>query len=625
MVRLQILGPRRLLPDVLADLQRRGVLDLRTPLPPGEETSRAALRLVPIREGEHAVEEILGAAVDGCERLRAALPRSAPGAAQGAAVALPDVEDPAFPARIAGLEAERAALDARVASLREERRVTERYGRLLSALAPLHPSLPRGGEAHPIGLVMRRDARAVTLLGAEVRRLTDGNCTVQTRPAGEDQLAVLVTVPEPSAAPVANLLFERGVEEIRLPSRYAGQPLVRALGLLLRREREIPSELAAAEADLAALAGRVAPALREALAEARSRLARIAALARCGETRHAFVVTGFVPDDGVEPLRKGLAGTFGGRVVTLAHAVARGDGEDVPVVLRNPPWIRPFERLLALVPPPRYDGVDPTPWLAVFFPLFFGLVLGDAAFGAGAMVVAAIAIRRGWRGAAGHDFAVIALACGAAALLFGVLFGEALGDLGARLGMRPILLHRREALLSFLALAIGIGLVHVSVGTGIGLVHALRRGHVRHALEQAGRLVTLAGAAAAGLAVAGVLPRAALVPAVAVAGGGALLSLVGGPMALLEVVLTLGNVLSYARLMALGIASVMLADVANHLAVAVHPAGLGLALALLLHGVNFTLGLMSPLIASLRLHYVEFFEKFYEGGGRPYRPFAPQA
>jgi len=126
-----------------------------------------------------------------------------------------------------------------------------------------------------------------------------------------------------------------------------------------------------------------------------------------------------------------------------------------------------------------------------------------------------------------------------------VLFGEAFGDLGARLGMRPILLHRRDALLSFLALAVGVGLVHVALGTAIGAVHALRRGHLRHALERAGRLVLLGGAAAAALAVGGVLSRAALVPSLAVAGGGALLSLAGGPMALLEVVLSLGNVLSY--------------------------------------------------------------------------------
>jgi V/A-type H+-transporting ATPase subunit I len=123
--------------------------------------------------------------------------------------------------------------------------------------------------------------------------------------------------------------------------------------------------------------------------------------------------------------------------------------------------------------------------------------------------------------------------------------------------------------------------------------------------------------------VAGALPHAAIRPALA----GALASLAaavvaGGPMAVLELVLGLGNILSYARLMALGLASVMLAEVANLVAVELEPRVAGLAVAVLLHAVNFTLGLISPTVAALRLHYVEFFEKFYDEGGALYRPFA---
>jgi V/A-type H+-transporting ATPase subunit I len=85
---------------------------------------------------------------------------------------------------------------------------------------------------------------------------------------------------------------------------------------------------------------------------------------------------------------------------------------------------------------------------------------------------------------------------------------------------------------------------------------------------------------------------------------------------------TLGNVLSYARLMALGLASVMLADVANQIAGLFATALVGLGVAALLHGVNFVMGCFSPVIQALRLHYVEFFGKFYQDGGRPYEPFA---
>jgi len=619
MSKVQVLGPRRLLDAALAFLQQQGALDLRTPSPLAAGLPSGSLHSVPLREGEHAVEHALESGLEAASSLLAGLP--AGGRAEEEP--LPAPGEPEFAARLDALAAERRDLEDRIAALKEERQVVDRYGRLLVALAPLRPVLPKPGDPHTLGLVMRHDARALELLDSELRRLTDGNCSVQARPAGEDQLAVLVTVPRARANEVAALLFERGVEEIRLPARYAGQPLVDALRLLLARERDLPAQIASAEEDLGRFAARVAPSLRRAVRQARERLDRLRALATCGETRHAFVVTGWLPRAKVPALEAGLSTAFEGRVTLVAHAPTPGEEGDVPVVLQNPPAFRPFERLLALVPPPTYGSLDPTPYLAVCFPVLFGLILGDAGFGALGVVLALLWRRRGWGGAFGRDLAQIALACSVAAAVFGILFGEAFGNLGAELGMRPILMDRRRAVLSFLALAVGVGVLHVGLGTALGVVQSLRHRHLREGLERAGRLLLLCGGAAAGAALAGLLPRAALAPTLGAGGLGVLLAVAGGgPLALLDVVLSLGNVLSYARLMALGLASVLLAEVANRMATAVHPAAVGIALALLLHAVNFTLGLVSPLIASLRLHYVEFFEKFYEGGGRPYHPFA---
>jgi V/A-type H+-transporting ATPase subunit I len=94
-----------------------------------------------------------------------------------------------------------------------------------------------------------------------------------------------------------------------------------------------------------------------------------------------------------------------------------------------------------------------------------------------------------------------------------------------------------------------------------------------------------------------------------------------GLIAPLELLATLGNVLSYARIMAIGTASVMLAIVANQMVGAVGSTTVGLMFALLFHLVNFAIGLFSPAIHSLRLQYVEFFGKFYSPGGRRYEPF----
>ena len=89
----------------------------------------------------------------------------------------------------------------------------------------------------------------------------------------------------------------------------------------------------------------------------------------------------------------------------------------------------------------------------------------------------------------------------------------------------------------------------------------------------------------------------------------------------IEVMSTVGNILSYARLMAIGMASVILAMVANRLSGAFEFAVIGIIVALLLHALNIVLAMFSPSIHSVRLHLVEFFSKFYEGGGMPYKPF----
>jgi V/A-type H+/Na+-transporting ATPase subunit I len=95
-----------------------------------------------------------------------------------------------------------------------------------------------------------------------------------------------------------------------------------------------------------------------------------------------------------------------------------------------------------------------------------------------------------------------------------------------------------------------------------------------------------------------------------------------GLVAPVELLSTLGKILSYARIMALGTASVMLAVVANRLGGATGSVLIGAMFALIFHTVNFGLGLFSPTIHALRLHYVEFFGRFYSPGGVQYRPFA---
>ena len=123
-----------------------------------------------------------------------------------------------------------------------------------------------------------------------------------------------------------------------------------------------------------------------------------------------------------------------------------------------------------------------------------------------------------------------------------------------------------------------------------------------------------------------VLPAGLMTPAIAgvilgIVMLGASLGWLGIIMGPIEFISLIGNVLSYLRIAAIGLASVYLAKVANDMAGMIGNVVVGIIVAVLIHALNLVLGAFSPTIHSLRLHYVEFFRKFYEGGGKPYQPF----
>jgi V/A-type H+-transporting ATPase subunit I len=217
----------------------------------------------------------------------------------------------------------------------------------------------------------------------------------------------------------------------------------------------------------------------------------------------------------------------------------------------------------------------------------------------------------------------IAGPCAVFAIVFGALYGELFGDLGRHwLGLRPLLFDREESMVAAMAVAIGLGLVHVILGLVLGTISTWRR-EPRHAVGRGVSAIMVLLIVVALLAALEVLPKGLVSPSViALLVAFPVLVLAEGFLAPIELLATLGNVLSYTRIVALGTASVMLAVVANRMVGAIGSTVVGVLFALLFHLVNFAIGLFSPSIHGMRLHFVEFFGKFYSPGGRRYEPFA---
>jgi V/A-type H+-transporting ATPase subunit I len=514
-----------------------------------------------------------------------------------------------------------AALEERRRVLEEERSLIEKYRGFFAAFqALLRRPAPPGAAAYFL-LLRKADPPLVGRLQAALAAAAGEAFELRSKtlPGGETALVVLAN--PKAASRVEELLGAARIDEVPIPPQYGAASLGDAIPSMLARLAGIPDEIKAVEARRRALAAAHGPELRAALGALRDRIAVLEALPLARVTRHAFVIDGWVPEAQRTRLAGRLSRETGDTLVLEELGRDKWTDPKAPVVLSNPGLFRPFETLVRFLPLPRYGTVDPTPFMGVFFPMFFGLILGDLGYGALLAGLALVLRLRSRPASRLRAVAGIAGACAAFSMAFGVLYGELFGDLGERLlGLRPVLFGREEALVPFLVLAVSVGLVHVLLGLVLGLVGALHA-HPRHALGRGVAALMVALVALALLAAAGIVPKGFFTPAVvALLAAFPVLVVTEGLLGPIEFLAALGNVLSYARIMALGTASVMLAVVANRMAGAVGSVAVGVLFALLFHLVNFALGVFGPTVHALRLHYVEFFGKFYGPGGMEYRP-----
>ncbi len=613
MAKVRILGPRDCLDGALRAVQDVGLLHLADPpdvegLAPIPPTPRAQRRR---RQLERLLDD-----VDAALRALAVSPRPA----RAEVVTLTMLSRWARLARRVRGTAE--ALAANIAALADERALLLKYRDVLETFRPLIEGLGRNGHLVTHAAVLPATQRAaVEQLAAQLRDASHEEIAVTIRVLRSGELAVLIVLPARTADRVDRLLTEARLPELRLPERY-GATLSAAFPAMRERLAAIPREEHDAQQALARHAREYAAQLAMARTAAHDALSDLAAHDRCGVTSHAFALEGWLPERQVAHLAQAVERSCGPLVTVTPVGHEQWQSHDAPVVLSNPRIIRPFEMVVRMMPLPTYGTIDPTPFVALFFPMFIGLAIGDLAYGLALGGIAAVLFRKTVAGSAGRMAAEIAAACALFASLFGVLFGEFLGDLGrTQFGMRHILFDREEAVIPFLIVAIALGGFHVALGLVLGVV-AKWRHERKHALGSGLTLVMLVLLTVALLATVDILPRGVVTPAVvALLVAFPVLVVLEGIVAPIELLATVGNILSYARLMALGIAGVMMAVVANEMAGAMGSAVAGIGLALLFHVVNFAIALFSPTIHVARLHYVEFFGKFYAPGGHPYRPF----
>jgi V/A-type H+-transporting ATPase subunit I len=524
----------------------------------------------------------------------------------------------------------------RIEELRTELAVLPRYIEPLRRLLPLVPELAELDESEikaleldAIALVLNTDDEAVVDALREALRAELGDRFVLVAAQVEPHaIGCVIVAPHSVSHGVQALLGRERVRHMPLPSRYENLSFRGAVTAMETRLSEIPAELGRAQHELHALLAPRVAAWRAARERLLSDIERLDAVAHAGATDRTFVVVGWAPREHVVELRRELERSAGGELV-LEELASPADVEP-PVLMRNRMLARPFEFLVRFLDLPRTGSLDPTMLMALFLPLMVGVMVGDVVYGVLLLGLSLLVRRRfATRSAALRDLSRVFVAGALWAILFGFLFGEALGDVGRRLGLPAFWFYRggADAVERLLLFALALGAAHVVLGLLLGLWQSAQARRKVELINRSGSLLALGGVLAlAGVAVDRV-PGGALALSVAAASiaigvvflvvGRGALGLIMGP---LDLIGTLGNVLSYLRLAAVGLASAYLAVVANELAV-LAPLWIGVFIAAFFHALNLALASLSPMIQALRLHYVEFFSKFYEGGGQPFRPF----
>lgn len=321
--------------------------------------------------------------------------------------------------------------------------------------------------------------------------------------------------------------------------------------------------------------------------------------------------------------------------------------EEVPVLLHNSSVATPFEAVTNMYSLPSRKDIDPTTILAPFYFIFFGMMLSDAAYGIILSALCAFVLKKYKPEGTIYKMFKMFFYCGISTFIWGALFGGWFGNFftvaaatlfGKELVINPIWFNPMDNPMKLLIFSLILGAIHLFVGMGIQAYMSVRDGHPVDAICDIGLwyvlliglvLFGVGGSVAPALASAGKIMSIVGVVGILLTGGrkkkGIIGKITGGLGSLYGITNYLSDILSYSRLLALGLATGVVAQVINTLG---SLAGGGVVGAILLtvalvFGTIFNLAInaLGAFVHSCRLQYVEFFGKFYTGGGREFRPF----
>lgn len=466
-----------------------------------------------------------------------------------------------------------------------------------------------------------------TLLGSLPPKNTESLLKIENIGAEElhkDEKESIVLISFMKSEDVVHTLRELQLEEAKLPLK-AGiiADEVKRLEAFLEEKKEERTALISEVSDLAKAYKCDVELLFEQY-RARSERSEV----RLPETRETVVIYGWVRADKIEKFKEAV-----GSATTLFDVEIRDpeEGEEVPTSLTNKKIVSQFEGITDMFNSPRYGDYDPNAVMAPWYWIIFGMMMGDAGYGL--MMAVLIFLAKKIMKPRGGTLKLmnVLLYSSVTTIIFGVLFGSYFGEelFPALIGFTAL-----DDPISMLILTLVVGVLHIFTGMITKMYIDIKNGRFWDAIfDQLSWMLVILG-----LGMIFIPPLSKVGPIIAIVGAvvilftagrskkGAIGKLVGGLGGLYNITSYFSDILSYSRILALSLATGVVGMVMNLLAGMVQGSVIGFVFSLLIyivgHVFNLVLGLLSAYVHSCRLQYIEFYGKFYEGGGVLFKPFS---
>lgn len=408
------------------------------------------------------------------------------------------------------------------------------------------------------------------------------------------------------------------------------------LAVLRREQAELAERKAALEQEIAKCADQK-PELRQLSDASRIEMDRGEAKGRTRETAETFLLEGWFPAENTKELEMLLEGC------TCAWQMTDPVPEDyprVPVKLKNNRFTGPLNMVTEMYSLPAYGSLDPNPYMAPFFILFYGIMMADMGYGLLMMAASLLVLKKKQPTGGNRNFFALLGLCGISTFILGAMTGGFFGDFIPQLVKlfnpestftwfwKPLFSPINDIIMVMLG-SLALGCVQILVGMVIGFIYKLRHGEIAEALCEEAAWWVIIGCGVA-LGVTGnkvflwvLLAVLVISQSYGKKGIGGKIVGIGGSI-YNHITGYFGDILSYVRLMALMLAGAVIAQVFNTLAAIPGNLIIFFVISILGNALNFALNLLGCYVHDMRLQCLEFFKYFYRDGGRAFRPVAAE-